>query len=122
MDKFLVNFIFFIVLFVIVLLVDYFLIFKKKIKNKKKKNVEIMEFNYLIMKFNLNPNKIYYYLLALYCSFINAFIISFVVTAISMIDLHMSWQLLIGFVLLFGLIYSFYEILGRHLIRKGWGK
>lgn len=30
--------------------------------------------------------------------------------------------MLLGFVLLFGLIYALYEILGRVLVKKGWSK
>ena len=56
--------------------------------------------------------------MAFWCAIINAFIISSVVTIISNIKLKMMWQLLIGFVLLFALIYSLYEIYGRHLIKK----
>ena len=43
-------------------------------------------------------------------------------TVISNIDLYIVWQLLIGFVLLFALIYSLYEIYGRHLVKKGYQK
>ena len=52
-------------------------------------------------------------------SIIDAFIISFVTTFITIIKLDTIWQILIGFVLLFVLIYAFYEIYGRHLINKG---
>ncbi|MCR5787938.1 MAG: hypothetical protein K6G37_02520, partial [Bacilli bacterium] len=57
---------------------------------------------------------------AMWCSLINGFIISVTVTVISNIKLHIAWQLLIGFALVFGLIYSVYEIYGRHLVKKGW--
>lgn len=81
-----------------------------------------MEINYLIFKFNLDPNKILYKPVCLYCALINGFIISGVVTIISNIKLKMMWQFLIGFVLLFGLIYAIYEIYGRILVKKGWQK
>ena len=81
-----------------------------------------MELNYLISKFKLDKNKILYKPVCLYCSLFNGFIISLTVTIISNIKLKMMWQLLIGFVLLFGLIYSVYELYGRHLVKKGWKK
>ena len=93
---------------------------KRKLKSKKVKNEDIMEINYLISKFKLDKNKILYKPLCLYCSLINGFIISGVVTVISNIKVKMMWQLLIGFVMLFGLIYAVYEIYGRHLVKKGW--
>lgn len=118
----LTNSIFFITLLLIVFFIDYFLIIKRKLKSKKKKNDDIMEINYLIAKFKLDKTKVLYKPVGLWCALINAFIISFVSTVISNIKLHMMWQLLIGFVLLFGLIYSLYEIYGRHLVKKGWKK
>jgi hypothetical protein len=95
---------------------------KKRIKGKsKKKSVDqVMEFIYLIGRFKLDKNKVVYNKMAKWCSIINGFIISAVVTVISNIDLYIVWQLLIGFVLLFALIYSLYEIYGRHLAKK-WG-
>ena len=93
---------------------------KRKLKSRKIKNDEIMEVNYLISKFKLDKNKVLYKPMCLYCSLINGFIISFTVTVISNIKLKMVWQLLIGFVIVFGLIYSIYEIYGRILVKKGW--
>ena len=132
---------FFGVLYVLVFLVDYFLInirkynilFKKKdskkAKNKKKnkkkinkKDIQFGEINYLIGKFKLDKKKINYKTAILWISIINAFIISFVSTVISAIPAHIIWQLLVGFVLIFGLIYALYEIYGRILVKKGWGK
>ena len=122
MEKVLTNLIFFFVLTLLIFLVDYFVVFKKRLKSKKIKNTDILEINYLIGKFQLDPNKILYKPLSLYCALINGFIISFTVTVISNIKVHMIFQLLIGFVMLFGLIYSVYEIYGRILIKKGWQK
>ena len=121
MNKVLVNVLFFLILMLIVFIVDYLFVMKRKLKGKKKNN-EIMEVNYLVAKFKLDRNNIYLKPMCLWCSLINGFIISLTVTVISNIKLKMMWQLLIGFVLLFGLIYSIYEIYGRHLVRKGWKK
>jgi hypothetical protein len=102
-----------------VFIVDFLFVMRRKLKNKKKKNNEIMEVNYLVGKFKLDKKKLFNKKVTLICSLINAFIISSVVTIISNIKLKMMWQLLIGFVLLFGLIYSLYEIYGRILVKKG---
>jgi len=133
--------IFFVVLYVVVFLVDYFfvnkrkynLLFKKKdtkkVKNKKKakktpnkKDIQFGEINYLVGKFKLDKKKIDYKSCILWISIINAFIISFVSTVISAIPAHIIWQLAVGFVLIFALIYSLYELYGRILVKKGWGK
>ena len=50
--------------------------------------------------------------------FINSFIISFVASFVMLIPLNMIWQFVIGFAMLLALIYSFYEIYGRHLAKK----
>jgi len=128
---------FFGVLYVIVFLVDYLLINRrkynamfKKVKSKKSNktstkkvaNKEFGEINYLVGKFKLDKKKIDYKSAILWISIINAFIISFVSTVISAIPAHIIWQLAVGFVLIFALIYALYEIYGRILVKKGWGK
>ncbi len=127
---------FFGVVLILVFVVDYFfinlrkynLMFKKAKDTKKKKTTkkkEIKEFgeiNYLVGKFKLDKKKIEYKSAILWISIINSFIISFVSTVISAIPAHIIWQLLVGFVLIFALIYALYEIYGRILIKKGWGK
>ena len=123
MEKILYNALFFMALMFIVFFVDYFFIMRRRLKEKsKKKKEQMMEIVYLTGKFNLDKNKIHYKPVLLWCALINAFIISFVSTVICNIKLHMAWQLLIGFVLLFALIYALYEIYGRTLVRKGWKK
>ena len=52
----------------------------------------------------------------------NAFIISFTVVVLYILDLFIIWQFLIGFILLVGLIYSIYEIYGNILVKKGYIK
>lgn len=117
-----VNLSFFVILWILIFLFEYLFVMKKRIKGKsKKKSIDqVMEFIYLIGRFKLDKNKVVYNKMAKWCSIINGFIISAVVTVISNIDLYIVWQLLIGFVLLFALIYSLYEIYGRHLAKK-WG-
>lgn len=112
--------IYFSVIFIVVFLF-YFLLLNR-IKLKKKDFNKIGEINYLIKKFKLDPKKVDYNVTANVIALINAFIIAFTCVAISIVEMKLMWQLLIGFVLLFALIYSIYEIYGRVLIKKGWGK
>lgn len=120
MKSLMLNLLFFFVIGLVLFMLDYLFLMKRKLKSKKVKNDEIMEINYLISKFKLDKNKVLYKPMCLYCSLINGFIISFTVTVISNIKLKMIWQLLIGFVIVFGLIYAIYEIYGRILVKKGW--
>lgn len=115
----------FIILMFIVFIVDYYLINKRKltlIKNKgitkrgkKKKIKNISEIDYLVGKFKLNKKKLKEEKVIIWISLINSFIISSVSSVIMLMPFKMMWQLLIAFVLLFGLIYALYEIYGRYL-------
>lgn len=111
--------------FILVFIVDYFFINKKKLtliknkgvaKNGKKKKIKnIGELDYLIAKFKLNFKNIDTDRSIIWISLINSFIISVVSFIIMIIPLKIMWQMLIAFALLFSLIYSLYEIYGRHL-------
>lgn len=115
----------FIGLMIIIFIVDYFIINKRKLKlinnkgvtkkGKKKKVKTIGEIDYLVYKFKLNPKTINKDKMILWISIINSFIISIVSSIIMLMPFKIMWQMLIAFVLLFGLIYSLYEIYGRHL-------
>ncbi len=116
------------VTFVIVLLVDYFFILMpkcnvisgKKRKKTRKKEVTMMEMQYLQKKFKLDLFKVDLDYAIKWFAFINAFIISVTSTIIMMIPWNMLFQLMVGFVILLGLIYALYELLGRHFVKKGW--
>ena len=118
----------FVILMIIVFLVDYYLINKKRLylitnkgKNKKGKNKKIKnigELDYLIMKFKLDKKKINQNKAIFWIAVINSFIISSVSSVIMLIPLKLMWQMLIAFALLFALIYSIYEIYGRHLKKE----
>ena len=119
--------------FVLTFLINYFIIYKltyysninKKKKGKKSKTKELdkyVGFSYLIPKFKLDIERINIEYMFLCTSLINAFIIAFVVTVIFMLPWEMAFSLLLGFVLLFGLIYALYELFGRILVKKGWQK
>lgn len=118
----------FIGLMIIIFLVDYFLINKRKLKlisnngitkkGKKKKTKSIGEIDYLVSKFKLNPKTINRERMIIWISLINSFIISIVSSIIMLLPFKIMWQMLIAFALLFGLIYSLYEIYGRHLKKQ----
>ncbi len=117
---------FYLIIFLVIFLLDYFLLLKPKYeiyngikKAKKKKKIEVMEVEYLVMKFKLNKSKLYSRWVMLWIAFINAVIITIVSVTVSLIPVEMIFQFLIGFVVLFGLIYSLYELFGRYLIKKG---
>lgn len=114
--------------FILVFVVDYFLINKRKLtlikkkgitkKGKKKKIKNIGELDYIIGKFKLDFKKINSDRAIIWISLINSFIIAIVSFIIMIIPLKIMWQMLIAFVLLFCLIYSLYEIYGRHLKKE----
>src|SRR5574344_379623 len=113
------NLIFFLVVFLIVFLISFHFICrsrstkdkktKKRIKGTDKLTTEGM---YLISRFNLDDKLVNLHMMNFYISIITAFIISFVATTVSLIKVNVVVQLLIGFVLLFALIYAIYEIYG----------
>lgn len=121
MNNIYVYLIVYFLIFIGVFLVDY-LIIKGKDKKSKKKSKDLMELSYLIGKFKLDKYKLPTNKLLIEISLINAFIISIVATLILYIDINPIIGLLIGFIILLGLIYAIYELLGRHLIKKGYGK
>jgi len=115
----------FIILMLIVFVVDYYFINKRRLiliknkgitkKGKKKKVKNISEIDYLVGKFKLNKKNLNEEKMIIWISFINSFIIASVSSVIMLMPFKIMWQLLIAFVLLFGLIYSLYEIYGRYL-------
>ena len=118
----------FIIIFLLVFMIDYLFIKRRylkrlnKGKKKKKKDNELMELSYLIIKFKLDKNKLPLNKLLVVISLINAFIISIVSVTVLILDTYIIIKLLVGFALLMGLIYSLYEILGRVLERRGMVK
>ncbi len=113
------NLLFFLGLFLVVYLITYFMNLRKW---KKKKYKKIGELNYLLLKFQLDLSKLNVRKMIIWFSLLDAFIMAFVTTFITIIDIDMIWQMLIGFVLLFVLIYALYEIYGRHLVNQGYQK
>ena len=130
MNEIEINLIWSLVLFMLIFLVNYFLVFKMGYNNikkqkRKKKNKKIEDFiglSYLIPKFSLDVNKLNLNYVFLVVSLIDAFIISIVFFVTISIPWDIGFSMLLGFVLLFGLIYSMYELFGRSLVKKGWSK
>ena len=112
------------ILFVIIFILDYFLVNRRYLKrvDKNKKVKEITEVSYLVSKFKLDKKKLQVNKLMIVIAIINAFIIALVSVSVMLIKINIILQLLIGFVLLIGLIYSLYEILGRILVKEGFEK
>lgn len=106
---------FFVVLFLIVFLAIYIHNLRKV---KKKKYDTIGELNYVIKKFKLNKKRINYKKEILSVSLLDSFIIASVGTFVTSLDIAIFLQLGLGFLLLLALIYSLYEIYGRHLVNK----
>lgn len=127
------NLIFFIIVFLMVYIFCYYIAGRIKVpkeKNKDKstgKGKKQRPFKYtnegklMVIRYNLDEKKVDYQELLKWTSFCNAFVISLTSTIISNIPLKMYFQLAIGFIILFALIYSIFEIVGRHLNKK-WGK
>lgn len=127
------NLIFFIIVFLMVYIFCYYIAGRIKVpkeKNKDKstgKGKKQRPFKYtnegklMVIRYNLDEKKVDYQELLKWTSFCNAFVISLTCTIIINIPLKMYFQLAIGFIILFALIYSIFEIVGRHLNKK-WGK
>ena len=116
------------ILFVLIFTFDYLFIKRSylkrvmgKKKSRKKKN-EITEIVYLVNKFKLDKEKLPLNKLLLVISLSNALIISFVSVVVIMLNTYLIIELVVGFVLLLRLIYAIYEIIGRYLERRGYGK
>lgn len=111
------------ILFLIIFLLDYLFIkrsYLRKISKgkKKKKTNELTEIAYLVGRFKLDKQKLNLSRLLVIISLINSFIISLVAVVVLIINVHVVFQLLIGFVLLMTLIFAMYEILGQYLVKK----
>lgn len=113
--------------FIVVFLCNYFLYYQRGYKNiskqKKKKKMKKIEdflgFSYLIPKYKLDLSKVNLKAMFIVLSSVNAFIIGVVFVCVTLIDWSIAFSLMLGFVLIFGLIYGIYEILGRILRKKG---
>ena len=97
----------FVVLFLIYLIVFYIIGLKKK-RILKSMQVEFLKKRFVFNDKDFNPKKI-----GLIICIIDPLIISLTGTIVTMPKWNYIYELLIGFVVLLGLIFSFYEIIGR---------
>lgn len=90
-------------------------------RNKIGKEKKLSEVKYFVKKFNLKISNLkkFYNGIAI----INSLIIAFVTALLMYMDIvwefNYALELIIGFILLFLLIYSLYEIYGRILKKRG---
>jgi len=106
----------FIISYIVIFILYFILFYLLGLKRKtilKSIQVEFLKVRFGMREKQLKPKKI-----GLIICFIDSLIISLTGTIVSLPKWHYSLQILLGFVLLIGLIYSFYEILGRILNRK----
>lgn len=120
LEDILLNIIFFLVVFLIIFIGDFYFVSKEKGKKRKVEKMTSQDL-YIIKRFDLDDKLINLRKLNFHISIINAFIIAFVSTVISITNFHIGVQMAISFVLLFGLIYSLYELYGR-MMKKRYGK
>ncbi len=107
----------FMLIYIPVFLIDFLIIKGRKLR-KKTKNKKIDEIDFITRKHKIDMSKFNIRKVSLVLCLINAFIISFVGTIVTSINIAYYYQLLIAFVLVFSLIYSLYEIYGRILKSK----
>lgn len=120
-ENIIISLVAFIILSIILYLWNMRKLYMLKKKHSKKK-VEIVEFKYLNVLYGLKREKLENKKIILLISITNSFIISSVFFIISLLPWAIIWQLLLGFVLIIGLIYAFYGILGKILVMKGFDK
>lgn len=105
---------------IIITLVSYFLNVLKLKSRKKNKN--IMGIQYLLVKFDLKKELLLTKKMILITSLLNAVIIDIVFLVI----VNLAWpnilKMVFGFIIMLGLIYSLYGILGIYLVKKGYKK
>ena len=103
------------IMFLLIFIITYWM----NLNNyKKRKYTSIGELNYLLKKFNLDRKKLPVRKMLLVFSLLDAFIMAFTASFITALPVNTVFQMLIGFVLLFAIIYALYEIYGRHLVKK----
>lgn len=112
MDNLLLFGISYIVLFILYLIFFYILGLKRKsILNSLE--VQFLIKRFMFKKKDLKPKKI-----GIIICLLDPLIISLTGTIVSLPKWHYAIELLLGFIILMILIYSFYEILGRIIKRK----
>ena len=116
------NIIIAIVFFFIMVLFFYFKNMLKLVSKKKKKDNEIVEVKYLCLTSNIDKIKILNKRMIIVFSIINALIVDFVSMVVILLKVPIFVKFIVGLVLFMGLIYSIYGILGKILLKRGYGK
>lgn len=119
MDKLILAAIVFVLCFIVRLVL--YVISKKK-KKKKNQNGIATEMKYLIAKFNLDKGKVDRVSIASIISLLDAIIISATLTLVISVTDIIILELLIGLVVVIILIYIVFEIMGKILVKRGYGK
>ena len=102
----------YVVFFIIYLIFYYF-------RGLKKKTIlDSLQVEFLKVRFDLKNKELKPKKIGLIVTFVDPLIISLTGTIVSLPKWNYILELLLGFVLLIALIYSFYEIIGRIIKRK----
>ena len=109
----LILFIFSYFIFFIIYLIFFYIRGLKKKSILNSLQVEFLKVRFHFKNKELKPKKI-----GLIITFVDPLILSLTGTIVSLPKWHYVLQLILGFVILMVLIYSFYEILGRIIKRK----
>ena len=110
------NLFIFLISFISIFLIYLFVFYLHGLKKKKIKNsmqVELILVRQQVKKKDINEKSI-----GIIICLIDSLIISISGTIATSLNLNYIWQILIGFALLMGLIFSLYEILGRIIKRS----
>ena len=110
------NLFIFIVSFVSLFLIYFFVFYLYGLKKKKIKNS--MQVELLLVRQQLKKKDIDEKTIGIIICFVDPLIISTSGTIATSLNLNYVWQILIGFALLMGLIFSLYEIVGKIIKRK----
>ena len=116
MNVYVQSLIYFGVCFIVVFLL--YLLINMKFRKEYKEGKQQVEINYLISRFKLDMRVTKYKTVKFLVALLNSFIISVTFTIIINLKFKYVYKLMIAFVIMFILIYSLYEIVGRALKRK----
>ncbi len=92
----------------------------KKGKKKKNKEINIIEVRYLNVKNKINKERLYTKGFALLFSTIDSFIICSAFLILELLHWALVFKMMLGLILVMGLIYSLYGILGNFLEKRGY--
>ena len=106
----------FLIAFVTIFFIYFFVFYLYGLKKKKIKNS--MQVELILVRQNLKKKDINEKSIGIIICLIDSLIISTSGTVATSLNVNYIWQILIGFAMLMGLIFSLYEIFGRIIKRK----